>query len=156
MSEGSGARLLGLLGTKIIAQGLVPALKHGRAIDKERVLLAKALELVEDLPEALVELGELELQDGDIDAAAERFTKAAADSAAFHQPGESSCYIRALHGQLLTAWQRGDLLQAIQMVEHLLQRNPIDHPAVLFLIPSLQLLSLHIDNAQEFFTWYQQ
>src|SRR5258708_11989715 len=112
MSEGSGARLLGLLGTKIIAQGLVQALKHVRSIDKKRALLAKALELVEDLPEALVELAELELQDGDIDAAAERFTKAAADSAAFHQPGESGCYIRDLYGQLLPAWQRSQFLQA--------------------------------------------
>ena len=153
---GSAQTLLASLGPKVIAQGLVQALKHVRSIDKKRALLSKALELAEDLPEAQVELADLELQDGDIDAAAERFAKAAADSAAFHQPGESSCYIRALHGQLLTAWQRGDLLQAIQMGEHLLQRNPIDHPGVRFLIPLLQLLAGQIDEAQEFFTWYQQ
>ena len=156
MIAGSAQTLLASLGPKIIAQGLVQALRHVRSIDKKRALLAKALELVEDLPEALVELADLELQDGDVDAAAEKFAKAAADSAGFHTPGESSCYIRALHGQLLTAWQRGDLLQAVQMGEHLLQRNPVDHPGVRFLVPLLQLLSGQIDEAQDFFSWYQE
>jgi tetratricopeptide (TPR) repeat protein len=156
MIAGSAQTLLSSLGPKTVAQGLVQALKHLRSIDKKRALLTKALELCENFPEALVELADLELQDGNVDSAAEKFANAAASSAAFHEPGEASCYIRALHGQLLTAWQRGDLAQAIQMGEHLLQRNPVDHPGVRFLIPLLQLLAGQIDESQEYFSWYQQ
>ena len=156
MIAGSSRTLLASLGPKVIAQGLVQALRHVRSVDKKRALLSKALELSEDLPEALVELADLELQDGDVESAGEKFAKAAANSAGFHVPGESSCYIRARHGQLLTAWQRGDLAQAIQIGEHLLQTNPIDHPGVRFLVPLLQLLAGQIDESQEFFAWYQQ
>ena len=156
MIAGSAQTLLTSLGPKAIAHGLVQALKHLRSIDKKRAHLTKALELSDNLPEALVELADLELQDGNVDSAAEKFADAAANSATFHVPGESSCYIRALHGQLLTAWQRGDLVQAIQMGEYLLKRNPIDHPGVRFLIPLLQLLAGQIDESQEYFSWYQQ
>ena len=156
MIAGSAQTLLTSLGAKTVAQGLVQALKHLRSIDKKRALLTKALELSEDLPEALVELADLDLQDGNVDSAAEKFASAAANSAAFHLAGESSCYIRALHGQLLTAWQRGDLVHAIQMGEHLLERNPIDHPGVRFLVPLLQLLAGQIDESQEYFSWYQK
>jgi tetratricopeptide (TPR) repeat protein len=156
MIAGSAQTLLTNLGPKVIAQGLVQALKHLRSIDKRRALLAKALELSENLPEALVELADLELQDGNVDSAAEKFASAAANSVAFHVPGESSCYVRALHGQVLTAWQRGDLGQAIQMGEQLLSRNPVDHPGVRFLIPLLQLLAGQIDESQEYFSWYQK
>ena len=156
MVAGSAQTLLASLGPKPVAQGLVQALKHLRSIDKKRAHLIKALELCDNLPDALVELADLELQDGNVDSAAEKFANAAANSDTFHPPGESSCYIRALHGQLLTAWQRGDLVQAIQMGEHLLNRNPIDHPGVRFLIPLLQLLAGQIDESQEYFSWYQQ
>jgi tetratricopeptide (TPR) repeat protein len=156
MIAGSAQTLLTSLGPKTIAQGLVLALKHIRSVDKKRALLGKALELSENLPEAQVELADLELQDGNVDSAAEKFAQAAAGSAAFHVPGESSCYIRALHGQLLTSWQRGDLVQTIQMGEQLLKLNPIDHPGVRFLIPLLQLLAGQIDESQEYFSWYQQ
>lgn len=156
MIAGSAQTLLTTLGPKNIAQGLVLALKHIRSVDKKRALLAKALELSENLPEAQVELADLELQDGNVDSAAEKFAQAAAGSVAFHVPGESTCYIRALHGQLLTSWQRGDLVQTIQMGEHLLKLNPIDHPGVRFLIPLLQLLAGQVDESQEYFSWYQQ
>jgi len=156
MIAGSAQALLTSFGPKTIAQGLVLALKHIRSVDKKRALLGKALELAENLPEAQVELADLELQDGNVDSAAEKFAQAAAGSAAFHVPGESSCYIRALHGQLLTSWQRGDLVQTIQMGEQLLKLNPIDHPGVRFLIPLLQLLAGQIDDSQEYFSWYQQ
>jgi tetratricopeptide (TPR) repeat protein len=156
MVAGSSQTLLASLGPKVIAQGLVQALKHVRSVDKKRALLAKALSLSDDLPEALVEFADLELQDGNVDSAAEKFAKAAATSAAFHVSGEASCYVRAQHGQLLTAWQRGDLAQSIQIGEHLLKCNPIDHPGVRFLIPLLQLLAGQVDESQEFFTWYEQ
>jgi len=42
------------------------------------------------------------------------------------------------------------------MGEHLLQRNPVDHPGVRFLVPLLQLLAGQIDEAQDFFSWYQE
>ena len=156
MVVGSSRTLLASLGPKVIAQGLVQALKHVRSVDKKRALLAKALALSEDLPDALVELADLELQDGNIDSAAEKFAKAAANSVALHVPGEASCYVRAQHGQLLTAWQRGDLIQAIQIGEHLLKQNPTDHPGVRFLIPLLQLLAGQVDESQEFFAWYEK
>src|SRR6202008_2320699 len=153
---GSAENLLATHGETFVAQGLVKAVHHTRSIDKKRALLAKALELSENLPDAMVELADLELQDGNVDSAAEKFANAAANSLGFHVPGESSCYIRALHGQVLTAWQRGDLWQAIQMGEHLLSSNPLDHPGVRFLIPLLQLLTGQIDESQEYFSWYQK
>src|SRR6202008_2247211 len=153
---GSAENLLATHGETFVAQGLVKAVHHTRSREKRRALLAKALELSENLPEALVELADLELQDGNVDSAGEKFANAAANSVGFHVPGESSCYIRALHGQVLTAWQRGDLAQAIQMGEHLLNSNPIDHPGIRFLIPLLQLLAGQIDESQEYFSWYQK
>jgi tetratricopeptide (TPR) repeat protein len=156
MVSGPAQTLLASMGPKYIAQGLVQGLKHVRSIDKKRALIGKALELAEDLPEALVELADLDLQDGNLDAAAENFAKAAAGSAGFHIAGEPGCYIRARHGQLLTAWQRGDLTQAIQVGEELLAANQIDHSGVRFLLPLLQLLAGQVDEAQEFFDRYQQ
>jgi tetratricopeptide (TPR) repeat protein len=156
MVSGPAQTLLASMGPKYIAQGLVQGLKHVRSIDKKRALIGKALELAEDLPEALVELADLDLQDGNLDAAAENFAKAAAGSAGFHIAGEPGCYIRARHGQLFAAWQRGDLTQAIQVGEELLAANQIDHSGVRFLLPLLELLAGQVDEAQEFFGRYQQ
>ncbi len=103
MIAGSAQTLLASLGPKIIAQATGPSTETCPiSIDKKRATTRQSLGAgIEDLPEALVELADsAELQDGDVDAAAEKFAKAAADSAGFHTPGESSCYIRALHGQL--------------------------------------------------------
>jgi hypothetical protein len=100
MVSGPAQTLLASIGPKNIAQGLVQGLKHVRSIEKKRALLSKALDLSEDLPEALVELADLDLQDGNLDAAAENFAKAASGSAGFHIAGEPGCHIRARHGQL--------------------------------------------------------
>jgi len=156
MISGSAQNLLASVGPKHVAQGLVQGLKHVRSLDKKRALVTKALELSEDLPEALLELADLELQDGDLDAASDNFAKAAAGSADVYVAGEPACYTRAQHGQLLTEWQRGDLLQAIRIGEQLLATDQIDHSGVRFLLPLLQMLSGQIDEAQEFFARYQQ
>ncbi|MBV9274810.1 MAG: hypothetical protein JO333_13005 [Verrucomicrobia bacterium] len=156
MVSGPAQTLLASIGPKNVAQGLVQGLKHVRSIEKKRALLSKALELSEDLPEALVELADLDLQEGNLDAAAENFAKAASGSAGFHIAGEPGCHIRARHGQLLTAWQRGDLTQAIRVGQELLVANQIDHSGVRFLVPLLELLAGQVDEAQEFFDRYQQ
>jgi hypothetical protein len=152
----SARNLLLTRGPGFLAQGLVQAVKHVRSIDKKRALLAKALELVEDLPEALVELADLELQAGNIDSAAGKFSAAAEVAAPLHVPGESSCYVRAQHGRILAAWQKGELVQAIAIAEGTLLENPIDHSGIRFLLPLLQLLADQTEQAREFFDWYAQ
>ena len=54
----SAQNLLMTQGPGFLAQGLVRAVKHVRSAEKKRALLTKALELVEDLPEALIELAD--------------------------------------------------------------------------------------------------
>ena len=156
MISGPAQALFASLGPKSVAEGLIQAVKHVRSIDKKKALIGKALELADDLPEAQVELADLELQDGNLESAAELFAKAAANSSAFHVTGELSCYVRAQHGQLLTAWQRGDLGRAIRIGERLIAGNPTDHSGVRFLLPLLQLLVGQLDEAHDFFTRYQQ
>jgi plasmid stability protein len=153
---GSAKNLLLTQGPGFLAQGLVRAVKHVRSVEKKRALLTKALELVEDLPEALIELADLELQEGNIDSAAEKFCAAAKVAAPFHVPGESSYYLRAQHGRILTAWQKGDLTQAIAIGEDTILENPTDHSGIRFLLPLLQLLAGHTEQAREFFDWYAQ
>ena len=82
-------------------------MKHTRSRDKQRSLLAKALELSENLPEALVELADLDLQEGNLDEAADGFAKATAAAAPFHVQGQPSYLLRAQHGRLLVSWQKG-------------------------------------------------
>jgi tetratricopeptide (TPR) repeat protein len=150
----SGQNLLMTHGPGFLAQGLVRAVKHVRSVEKKRALLIKALELVEDLPEALIELADLELQEGNIDSAAEKFSTAAEVAAPLHQPGQLSYYIRAQHGRILTAWQKGDLPQAIAIGEETILENPTDHSGIRFLLPLLQLLTGQTEQAREFFDWY--
>lgn len=152
----SAQNLLMTQGPGFLAQGLVRAVRHVRSAEKKRALLTKALELAEDLPEALVELADLELQEGNIDSAAEKFSAAAELAAPFHQPGEASYYVRAQHGRILTAWQKGDLLQAIAIGEQTVLENPTDHSGIRFLLPLLQLSAGQTEQAQEFFDWYGQ
>jgi tetratricopeptide (TPR) repeat protein len=152
----SAQNLLLTQGPGFLAQGLVRAVKHVRSAEKKRALLMKALELVEDLPEALVELADLELQEGNIDSAAEKFSTAADVAAPFHQPGQSSCYVRAQHGSILTAWQKGDLPQAIAIGEKTIFENPTDHSGIRFLLPLLQLSTGQLESARDFFDWYAQ
>ncbi len=153
---GSAQNLLLTHGPGFLAHGLVRAVKHVRSPEKKRALLTKALELAEDLPEALVELADLELQEGNIDSATEKFSAAAEVAAPFHTPGESSCYVRAQHGRILAAWQKGDLPQAIAIGEETVLENPTDHSGIRFLLPLLQLLAGQAEQAREFFDWYAQ
>ena len=153
---GSAENLLLSLGNTFVAQGLVKAVRHMRSRDKQRVLLAKALELSPTLPEALVELADIDLQDGNINAASEGFKKAAKSAAPFHVAGQPTYFIRAQHGRMLAAWQKGELNDAIAIGEELLFVNPIDHSGVRFLLPLLQLSLNQIETANEYFTWYRQ
>jgi tetratricopeptide (TPR) repeat protein len=139
-----------------IAQGLVRAVKQVRARDKKRALLEKAIELESNLPEAFVELGNLELQEGNLDTAAQIFLKAAEIAEPFHISGHNSQYIKARHGLLLSRWQRGDVVEAISIGEELLSENPKDHSGIRFIVPLLLLASHQFENAREFYTWYDQ
>jgi tetratricopeptide (TPR) repeat protein len=153
---GSAENLLTSLGNTFVAQGLVKAVRHMRSRDKQRALLAKALDLAPALPEALVELADIDLQDGNIDAAAEGFVKAAESAEPFHVAGQATYFVRAQHGRMLAAWHKGDLSEAIVIGEDLLFGNPIDHSGVRFLLPLLQLSLNQIEPANEYFTWYRQ
>src|SRR6516162_1549417 len=153
---GSAENLLATHGETLVAQGLVKAVHHTRSREKRRALLAKALELSEDLPEALVELADLDLQEGNIDDAAAGFAKAAEAASALHVEGQPSCYLKAQHGRLLADWQKGDLSEAVAIGEELLFTDPRDHSGVRFIVPLLQLLMSQFDAANEFFTWYRQ
>ena len=153
---GSAENLLATHGEAFVAQGLVRAVHHTRSREKRRALLARALELSENLPEALVELADLDLQEGNIDDAAAGFVKAAEAASAFHVEGQPSCYLKAQHGRLLADWQKGDLSEAIAIGEELLFTDPRDHSGVRFIVPLLQLLMSQFDAANEFFTWYRQ
>lgn len=153
---GPAESLLASHGAIFVAQGLVKTVKHTRSRDKQRALLAKALELSENLPEALIELADLDLQDGNLDDATEGFTKAAIAAAPFHVQGEPSYFLKARHGRLLAAWQKGELNEAIAIGEELLFADPTDHSGVRFLVPLLQLSLNQIEAANEFFTWYRQ
>jgi tetratricopeptide (TPR) repeat protein len=148
--------LLNSLGKTFVAQGLVNAVKYMRSRDKQRALLEKALELSPTLPEALVELGDIDLQDGNIDEASEGFEKAIESAAPFHVPGQPTYFVRAQHGRMLAAWQKGDLNSAISIGEELLFANSLDHSGVRFLIPLLQLSLNQNEAANEYFTWYRQ
>jgi tetratricopeptide (TPR) repeat protein len=152
--SGSAKNLLLTSGPGLLAQGLVQAVKHVKSIEKKRALLTKALELAEGIPEALVELADLELQTGNTQSAAEKFSAAAEVAAPFHVPGESSYYIRAQHGRVLAAWQSGDLAQAITIAEDTILENPTDHSGIRFLLPLLELLADQTEQAREFFDRY--
>jgi tetratricopeptide (TPR) repeat protein len=153
---GPAESLLASHGAQFVAQGLVKAVKHTRSRDKQRSLLAKALDLSPNLPEALVELADLDLQEGNLDEAAEGFTKATEAAAPFHVQGQPSYFLRAQHGRLLVAWQKGELNEAIAIGEELLFVDPADHSGVRFLVPLLQLSLSQFEAANEFFTWYRQ
>jgi tetratricopeptide (TPR) repeat protein len=153
---GPAESLLASHGAQFIAQGLVKAVKHTRSRDKQRSLLAKALELSENLPEALVELADLDLQEGNLDDAAEGFEKAIGAAAPLHVQGQPSYFLRAQHGRLLVSWQKGELNEAVSIGEKLLFVDPADHSGVRFLVPLLQLLLSQFEAANEFFTWYRQ
>jgi tetratricopeptide (TPR) repeat protein len=153
---GSAENLLATQGEAFVAQGLVKAVHHTRSREKRRALLTKALELSENLPEALVELADLDLQEGNIDDATAGFSKAAEAAALFHVEGQPSYYLKAQHGRLLAHWQKGDLSEAIAIGEELLFADPRDHSGVRFIVPLLQLLMSQFEAANEFFTWYRQ
>src|SRR6202162_1826344 len=153
---GPAETLLASHGAQFVAQGLVKAVKHTRSRDKQRSLLSKALDLSENLPEALVELADLDLQEGNLDEAAEGFAKATDAAAPFHVQGQPSFFLRAQHGRLLVAWQKGELSEAITIGEELLFADPADHSGVRFLVPLLQLSLNQFEAANEFFTWYRQ
>jgi tetratricopeptide (TPR) repeat protein len=153
---GPAESLLASQGATFVAQGLVKAVRHTRSREKQRALLAKALDLAENLPEALVELADLDLQEGNLDDAAEGFAKAIEAAAPFHVQGQPGYYLRAQHGRLLTFWQKGELNEAIAIGEELLFSDPPDHSGVRFLVPLLQLSLSQFEAANEFFTWYRQ
>jgi tetratricopeptide (TPR) repeat protein len=153
---GSADNLLTTHGHIFVAQGLTKSIKHMRSLEKQRALLNKALELSPNLPEALVELAELELQEGNLDTASEEFAKAIEFAAPFQIEGEFSPFLRAQHGRMLTAWQKGELAEAIAVGEELLFADPADHSGVRFLVPLLQLSLNQFEAANEFFAWYRQ
>ena len=153
---GSADSLLTTHGHTFVAQGLTKSIKHMRSLEKRRALLNKALELSPNLPEALVELAELELQEGNLDTASEEFTKAIELAAPFQIEGEFGAFFRAQHGRMLTAWQKGELAEAIAVGEELLFADPADHSGVRFLVPLLQLSLNQFEAANEFFAWYRQ
>jgi len=153
---GSAENLLATHGEAFVAQGLVKAVHHTRSHEKRRALLIKALELSENLPEALVELADLDLQEGNVNDAAAGFAKASEAAAPFHVEGQPSCYLKAQHGRLLADWQKGELSEAIAIGEELLFADPRDHSGVRFIVPLLQLLMSQFEAANEFFTWYRQ
>jgi tetratricopeptide (TPR) repeat protein len=152
----SAENVLATHGNSTVAHGLVRAVKQVRSPDKKRALLVKALELIEDLPEALVELADLDLQEGHLEAAEEGFSRAAEAAAPYHIRDQPTCFIRAQHGRFLAAWQKGELTNAITVGEELLVANPVDHPGIRFLLPLILLLSNQLEQANEFFTWYGQ
>jgi len=153
---GSADNLLTTHGHTFVAQGLTKSIKHMRSLEKRRALLNKALELSPNLPEALVELAELELQEGNLDTASEEFAKAIEFAAPFQIEGEFGAFLRAQHGRMLTAWQKGETVEAIAVGEELLFADPVDHSGVRFLVPLLQLSLNQFEAANEFFAWYRQ
>ena len=153
---GSADNLLTTHGHAFVAQGLTKSIKHMRSPEKRRALLNKALELSPNLPEAQVELAELELQEGNLDTASEEFAKAIEFAAPFQIEGEFGPFLRAQHGRMLTAWQKGELAEAIAVGEELLFADPADHSGVRFLVPLLQLSLNQFEAANEFFAWYRQ
>jgi len=153
---GSADNLLTTHGHTFVAQGLTKSIKHMRSLEKRRALLNKALELSPNLPEALVELAELELQEGNLDTASEEFAKAIEVAAPFQIEGEFGAFLRAQHGRMLTAWQKGETVEAIAVGEELLFADPVDHSGVRFLVPLLQLSLNQFEAANEFFAWYRQ
>jgi tetratricopeptide (TPR) repeat protein len=153
---GPAENLLATHGATFVAQGLVKAVKQTRSRDKQRALLAKALDLSENLPDALLELADLDFQEGNLDEAAEGFAKAAEVAGPSHVQGEPGCYLRAQHGRLIVAWQKGDLNDAISIGEELLFTDPTDHSGVRFLVPLLQLSLGQFEASNEYFAWYRQ
>lgn len=152
----SAENVLASQGSSVVAHGLVRAVKQVRSPDKKRALLVKALELIDDLPEALVELADLDLQEGRLEAAEEGFSRAAEAAAPYHIRDQPTCFVRAQHGRFLAAWQKGELTSAITIGEELLFANPVDHPGIRFLLPLILLLSNQLEQANEFFAWYGQ
>jgi tetratricopeptide (TPR) repeat protein len=135
-----------------IAQGLIAGTRFFRSPDKRRSLLTKALELAPDLPEALVELADLDLQEGRLEDADRRFLLAT--NQATIGPDPTHLRARAQHGRLLAAWQGGQLSEAILLAKDLLQASPLDHAGVRFLLPLLLLLNQQTEVAAEFFDRY--
>jgi len=153
---GSAEDLIETQGPQAVAQGLVRAVRQTRSKEKKRVLLRKALDLAANLPEALVELGDLELQEGEFDSASQHLAQAAEAAAPLHVKDQPGLYLKACHGRMLVAWQQGDLPQAISIGESTLWENPTDYTGFRFLLPLLQLAAGQLQPAEEYFHWYQE
>lgn len=156
LATGSTENLIETQGPGSVAQGLVRAVRQTRSKEKKHVLLKKALELAPNLPEALLEAGDLELQEGGFEAAAEHFAQAAEAAEPLHVKDQPGPYLKACHGQMLAAWQQGDLQHAIGIGENTLVENPTDYSGFRFLLPLLHLAAGQLEQAQEYFAWYQQ
>jgi len=94
------------------------------------------------------------LQEGNLDSAGSFFLKVNAGLGDSPRPGPGSLRIRAQHGQLLVAWQKGELGEAIRIGEEMLRFAPTDYSGIRFLIPLLQLAADQTDAAKEYFAWY--
>ncbi len=135
-----------------IARGLVLAIRYFQSPEKRRALLAKALELAPDFPEALLESADIELQEGNLEKADEGF-RAALRAAT---PNSTEVHIRARHGRLLVAWQQGQIAEAIALARDALATNPTDHAGARFILPLLLLLNQQTEQVSEFFEWYAE
>jgi tetratricopeptide (TPR) repeat protein len=136
----------------VIAEGLVSGAQYFSSFEKKRALLVKALQLVPDFPAALVDLADLDLQEGRLEEAERGFLAATGLGTA--NPVEIRLRARAGHGRVLTAWQKGELAEAIDLGRESLQANPIDHFGIRFLLPLLLLLNQQIEVAGEFLDRY--
>jgi tetratricopeptide (TPR) repeat protein len=153
---GSAGNVIAAYGPSFVAQGLVRAVKHTRSREKKRANLSKALELQPEFPDALLELADLDLQEGNLEQAMEGFEKAARGAEPLHVPGQPGIYTRALYGSLLAAWHQGDLTSAVAIAEESLSVNPMDHHGIRFLLPLFYLMLHQSEAAAEFYARYQK
>ncbi len=139
-----------------LAETLADAAAKIRSVRKRRAMLEQALTFNNLCPSALVGLGEAEMSNNDPDAALKFFSRILAqphflsETCSWDNPN-SRLVLRAIYGQAMAYWHKGNLNDALLNLEELLARNPQDHQGARFFIPLLmQLSDLHTEAARWF------
>jgi len=147
-----------------IASALVESALRSRSAGKKVALLRKALDHDENCSGALIELADLEFNQGKLRSSQKAYEKVIRKEAPrwngqhpfWWEDRETRPLLRALYGHAMVHWQKGRLDAAATDLTRLLTLNPRDHQGVRFHLPMVHLLCEDYTSARAFFSRYQQ
>ncbi len=128
--------------------------------------LEAAITLCPQHPHALLELADHHFQQGNTDAANQRYNELFTIEArrwrkttpkpAWWADPETRPLLRARYGLMMCEWHRGEWDESLHHATCLLKLNPTDNQGVRFLIPLLHLLADNLPAALDFFQFYEK